>query len=104
VLGGRGCHWLSSKKARGTCGGATPWLQEESPGSKPPFKMANALSSSYQCASIGFRQMVPPLPTSDSHPAASSSRFTSPSTDKDGLFGLETPISANVVHLLICFG
>jgi len=55
MLGGRGCHWLSSKKARGTCGGATPWLQETSPGSKPSFKMANALSSSYQCASIEFR-------------------------------------------------
>ena len=69
-----------------------------------PFKMANALSSSYQCASIGFRQIVPPLPTSDSHPAASSSRFTAPSTNKDGLFGLGTAVSANVVHLLIRFG
>ena len=76
-------------------------LQEESPGSKPSFKMANALSSSYRCASIGFRQMVPPLPTFGSHPSDFSSCFTASSTDEACLFVVGAPIAANVFHLLI---
>ena len=71
------------------------------PDPSPPFKIANALASSYQCGPIGFRQMVPPLPTLDSHPAASSSRFTAPLLTRMAYFGLGTPIFANVVHLLI---
>src|SRR5215213_7461396 len=44
--------------------------------------MVNALSSSYQCPSIGFRQMVPPLPTSGSHPAAFRARLVDPLVKK----------------------
>jgi hypothetical protein len=87
------------------CGGATLVLQEGSPGSKPPRKIANALRSSYQCASIGFRQMVPPLPTSASHPAAFRSRLAAPFADIACLlFGLGTSNSATDYRLLTGFG
>jgi hypothetical protein len=87
------------------CGGATLGLYDESPGSKPPLKMANALRSSYQCASTGFRQMVPPLPTSASHLAAFRSRLVAPFADKACLlFGLGPLSSATVNRLLTSFG
>jgi len=44
--------------------------------------MATALSSSYQCTSLGLRQIVPPLPTSASHPAAFNLRLVAPLSEK----------------------
>src|SRR5215217_2573236 len=62
--------------------------------------MVNALSSSYQCPSIGFRQMVPPLPTSGSHPAAFRARLVDPFSEKACLLcGIGTSLCATVLHL-----
>src|SRR5215217_1176905 len=62
--------------------------------------MVNALSSSYQCPSIGFRQMVPPLPTSGSHPAAFRARLVDPFSEKACLLcGIGTSLCATVFHL-----
>ena len=67
MLGGRGCHWLSSKKARGTCGGATPWLQETSPGPKPPLRWLTPLAHRTSVHRSGsarwFRPYPPQTPT-----------------------------------------
>src|SRR5215217_1781029 len=65
--------------------------------------MVNALSSSYQCPSIGFRQMVPPLPTSGSHPAAFRVRLVDPFSENSEkpclLCGIGTSLCATVLHL-----
>src|SRR5215211_249593 len=62
--------------------------------------MVNALSSSYQCPSIGFRQMVPPLPTSGSHSAAFRARLVDPFSEKACLLcRIGTLFSATVLHL-----
>src|SRR5215203_1309347 len=62
--------------------------------------MVNALSSSYQCPSIGFRQMVPPLPTSGSHSAAFRARLVDPFSEKACLLcGIGTSLCATVLHL-----
>lgn len=67
-LKGGGCHLLSSKKARGTCGAATPWLQETSRGSKPPplrwlTPLAHRTSVHRSGSARRFRPYPPQTPT-----------------------------------------
>ena len=74
--------------------------QHYSPGSTPSLRIARALSSSYQHASVGFCQMVPPLPTSGFHPLAFSSRLAAPMSDKARfLLAGFTSIAVNASHL-----